>query len=173
MTDKQRTVMRETPLEHITLRRYEKPFRLEGRPLVKKFCLSVGVLQPGDSRDVVVDVLHTLLKNHRLTASEIETAVKEERKKHILPMLGVTSANIRRQLRRLQQLHLIDRTTGSYHFTEKLTLSEVLNEKTLKVLLGSIVERVQEYAKRIDENFPNSDASRPHSGKFRDKPEET
>ena len=45
------------PLAEITLRKYERPYEMPLRELVKKICLSVGLLQPGDSRDVVVDVL--------------------------------------------------------------------------------------------------------------------
>ena len=49
------------PLAEITLRKYEKPYNLEGRELIKKVCLSLGLLQPGDSRDVIVDVLQVIL----------------------------------------------------------------------------------------------------------------
>ena len=55
-------IAKDIPLKEITLRRYEKPYDLEGRELIKKFCLSIGLLQPGDSRDVVVDVLRVLLE---------------------------------------------------------------------------------------------------------------
>ena len=66
------TISKDTPLSEITLRRYEKPYDLTGRDLVKKLCLSLGLLQPGDSRDVVVDVLQVLLekkseKKNRIT----------------------------------------------------------------------------------------------------------
>ena len=50
------------PLAEITLRKYERPYEMPMRELVKKVCLSVGLLQPGDSRDVVVDVFGVLLK---------------------------------------------------------------------------------------------------------------
>ena len=35
---------------------------LNERELVRKLCLSIGLLQPGDSRDVIVDILYVLLK---------------------------------------------------------------------------------------------------------------
>ncbi|MFH0700918.1 MAG: hypothetical protein V2A62_00610, partial [Candidatus Woesearchaeota archaeon] len=54
-------ISRDTPLVELTLRRYEKP-SVSGRELVRKFCLSMGLLQPGDSRDVMVDVLYVLLQ---------------------------------------------------------------------------------------------------------------
>jgi hypothetical protein len=51
---------KDLPLAEITLRKYEKPYQTERRELVKKVCLSLGLLQPGDSRDVIVDVLMVL-----------------------------------------------------------------------------------------------------------------
>ena len=74
-----RKVSRDIPLAEITLRRYEKPYDLTDRELVKKVCLSLGLLQPGDSRDVVVDVLSVLLNAKKrkmlLSSKEIEDNV--------------------------------------------------------------------------------------------------
>ena len=71
----EKTISRDVPLSEITLRRYEKP-SLKGRDLVRKMCLSVGVLQPGDSRDVIVDVLYVMLKEKKeLNSEEIREKV--------------------------------------------------------------------------------------------------
>ena len=53
---KLKTISKEIPLAEITLRRYEKPSNLSERELVRKLCLSVGLLQPGDSRDIITFV---------------------------------------------------------------------------------------------------------------------
>jgi len=86
-------ISRDTPLAEITLRKYEKPQGLEKRDLVKKLCLSLGLLQPGDSRDVVVDVLQVMLTNckegKQLTSNEIEKLVVENRKAYKLELLGI------------------------------------------------------------------------------------
>ena len=37
--------MKDIPLSEITLRKYEKPVGLEKRELVRKICLSLGLLQ--------------------------------------------------------------------------------------------------------------------------------
>jgi len=59
-------------LAEITLRKYEKPDNLKDRELVRKLCLSVGLLQPGDSRDIIVDILYVLLKSQiPLTSLEV------------------------------------------------------------------------------------------------------
>ncbi len=150
-------ISKDTPLAEITLRRYEKP-TTEGRELVRKFCLSVGLLQPGDSRDVVVDVLHVLLKakqrHEELHSEEIKNHVMSERKDLKLPMLGIASSNIRRQLKRIKDLHLIEAKANLYRIAEFGELSEVFEEKVENFVLSSVMSRVKEYLKKMDESFP-------------------
>ncbi|MAG19835.1 hypothetical protein CL618_00165, partial [archaeon] len=69
-------ISRDIPLAEITLRKYEKPFKASKRDLIKKICLSTGLLQPGDSRDVVVDVLQALIEsNDALTSEDVRDNV--------------------------------------------------------------------------------------------------
>ena len=149
-------ISRDTPLAEITLRRYEKPTMNE-RELVRKFCLSVGLLQPGDSRDVIVDVLHILLKarqrGEELHSEEIKNHVMDDRKRIGLPLLGIASSNIRRQLKRIKDLHLIETNANLYRITEFPNVSEIFEEKVHDFLLKSIVSRVQEYVQKLDEEF--------------------
>ena len=74
---KQKTIAKDIPLAEITLRRYEKPANLNERELVRKLCLSIGLLQPGDSRDVVVDVLNVLIKAIENASPKDETTTIE------------------------------------------------------------------------------------------------
>lgn len=145
-----KTISKDTPLSEITLRRYEKPSNLKGRDLVRKLCLSIGLLQPGDSRDVVVDVLNVILTAKKeLDSKEIESLVKEERKKHSLPMLGIAGSNIRRQLKRLKDLFLIESVSNKYRVTENAPLEEIFEEKIEKFYLESITNRVKEYFRAV------------------------
>lgn len=138
--------MRETPLAELTLRKYEKPFDIRGRALVKKICLSLGLLQEGDSRDVIVDVLSVLIAERGFQDAEmIEKAVKESRKQAKLPVHGVASSNIRRQLKRLRDIYLVEKQGNQYRITEGLSLKEVFEEKIEKFYLRTILERVKEY----------------------------
>ena len=149
-------ISRDTPLAEITLRRYEKPTMNE-RELVRKFCLSVGLLQPGDSRDVVVDILHVLLqakqRGEQLHSEEIKNAVIKERKRAGVPPLGIAASNIRRQLKRIKDLHLIETNANLYRITEFGELHELFEEKVEQFLLKSVIGRVKEYLKRIDDEF--------------------
>ena len=152
---KQKTISKEVPLAEITLRRYEKPANLSARELVRKLCLSIGLLQPGDSRDIIVDVFHVLIKakkeQKQLTSEEICHLVIEERKSLKLPMLGIASSNIRRQLKRLKDLLIVEKRLNAYRITEHSHLVEIFEEKIEKFLLPSINSRIKEYLKKIEE----------------------
>ncbi|MBI2669468.1 hypothetical protein HYX14_06525 [Candidatus Woesearchaeota archaeon] len=149
-------ISRDTPLAELTLRRYEKPTASD-RELVRKFCLSVGLLQPGDSRDVMVDVLYVLLqgkqRREELHSEEVKNKVIAIRKQSGLPLLGIASSNIRRQLKRLKDLYLIETNANLYRISEWNNLSEIFDEKVENFILKSVLGRVKEYIKKMDEEF--------------------
>src|SRR3989344_2888489 len=97
-------VSKDIPLAEITLRKYEKPYPSDNkRDIIRKLCLSIGLLQPGDSRDVIVDVLQLLLETDKELSSEnIVEGVINLRKNAKLPLQGIASSNIRRQIKRLR-----------------------------------------------------------------------
>lgn len=150
-------MVKDIPLAELTLRRYEKPSKISDRELVKKCCLSVGLLQPGDSRDSIVDVLMILLKakqdKSHLSSEEVTSKVVEQRKKMKLPLNGIAGSNIRRQLKRLRDLFLVEKVKNNYRITEFDSLHKAFEERTEKFLLLSILERTKEYAKALDERF--------------------
>ncbi len=150
-------ISKDTPLHELTLRKYEKPYNIKDRDLVRKLCLSVGLLQPGDSRDVVVDVLHVLLSARKqdkmLHSEEIRDAVVEFRKLNGLTLNGIASSNIRRQLKRLRDLFLIEKIKNNYRVTEFEAMSLIFEKKIEKFLLHTIMERVKDYLKAVDEEF--------------------
>ena len=56
---------KDNAINEITIRKYEKPYSTDKRQLVKKICLSLGLLQPGDGRDVIVDILLVLVEEQK------------------------------------------------------------------------------------------------------------
>ncbi|MFC1768304.1 hypothetical protein ACFLZX_00945 [Nanoarchaeota archaeon] len=150
-------IHKDTPLSELTLRKYEKPDNLSDRDLVRKLCLSIGLLQPGDSRDVMVDILHTLLiakkDGQTLTSKDIEDNAKKLRVACSLPLNGLASSNIRRQIKRLKDLFLIESKASRYRITEFNKTSEVFEEKIEKYFLPSILNRTKEYLGEIDKRF--------------------
>ena len=153
-------ISRDIPLSEITLRRYERPHKETRREIIRKLCLSIGLLQPGDSRDVIIDVLYVLLnakkQKKKLTSEEIKDKVIKARKKHKLPLTGIASSNIRRQLRRLKDLFIIEKINNCYRITEFLSMSEIFEEKFEDFLIPTVLTRVKEYFNAVDENLKKS-----------------
>ena len=146
---------RDIPLTEITLRKYERPYQTEKRELVKKICLSLGLLQPGDSRDVIVDILLVLIENgkekKRITSVEIQKAVEDKRKQGNLELKGLAESNIRRQLKRLRDLMIIEKKENLYNLTEFESLHDIFEKRIENFLISQTIERVKEYLKELDE----------------------
>ncbi|OIO64501.1 hypothetical protein COY28_02795 [Candidatus Woesearchaeota archaeon CG_4_10_14_0_2_um_filter_57_5] len=151
------TFAKEAPLFEIVIRRYEKPYQISKRALCKRICLSIGLLQPGDSRDSVVDVLHALLEARKgqkwLSARDLTEQVKVLRKDAGLPLLGVHESNIRRQLRRFRELFLVERLRAKYRIAEGQGLAELFEQKVEKFLIEQTLQRVKDYLRLADEQF--------------------
>ena len=146
--------MKDIPLSEITLRKYEKPSGLEKRELVRKICLSLGLLQLGDSRDVIVDILMVLIDANRgrekLTSNEIGKRVEIIRKKYSLETKGLAESNIRRQLKRLRDGMLVDKQGNDYYLHENESLINIFENNIEKFIVPQIMERVKEYLEELD-----------------------
>jgi len=147
-------MVREIPLGEITLRRYEKPYDSSRRELVRKICLSIGLLQPGDSRDVVVDILMALEDSRKerkeITSSEVGELVRKIRKENSLDERGLAESNIRRQLKRLRNLMLVDKKRNLYRLSEFEPLSEIFQKKIEQFIIPQTIERIKEYLEKLD-----------------------
>lgn len=147
--------MKDLPLSEITLRKYEKPSGLEKRELIRKICLSLGLLQLGDSRDVIVDILMVLIeaneKKEEINGEVIRERVEEIRKKYSLETKGLAESNIRRQLKRLRDAMLVDKRSNDYYLTEHLSLKEIFENNFEKFIIPQIIERVKEYLGALEE----------------------
>ena len=148
--------MKERSLSEITLRKYEKPYELSQRDLLKKICLSLGLLQPGDSRDIVVDILQVLFENRDSKISMPLEQIKEKaitnRQKANLEIKGIADSNIRRQLKRLRDLFLVEKENNLYRIAEFESLEEIFSKKIEKFHIAGIIERIKEYLTALEQN---------------------
>jgi len=148
-------MVKEIPLSEITLRRYEKPYDSSKRDLVRKVCLSLGLLQVGDSRDIIIDVLLVLedarKKKEWISSFQIRDLVAQSRKNNSLDEKGMAESNIRRQLKRLRDIMLVDKQENKYRLSEFAPLSEIFENKIEKFLVPQIIERTKEYLKKLEE----------------------
>ncbi|MBU0466368.1 MAG: hypothetical protein KJ718_05690 [Nanoarchaeota archaeon] len=146
-------MVKDLPLSEITLRRYEKPYDSSKRELIRKVCLSLGLLQPGDSRDIIVDLLLALensrLQRAWLSSFEIRDKVQGMRKEHSLEEKGLAESNIRRQLKRLRDSMLVDKKENRYRLSEFVPLNEIFEAKIEKFLIPQTIERIKEYLGKL------------------------
>ena len=146
--------MKDIPLSEITLRKYEKPIGLEKRELIRKICLSFGLLQLGDSRDVIVDILMVLIDANKtkenLSSMEIGVRTEELRGKYSLETKGLAESNIRRQLKRLRDAMLIEKSNNEYYLAEHSSLSEIFENSIEKFIIPQTIERIKEYLGELD-----------------------
>ena len=145
--------MKDIPLNEITLRKYEKPENLEKRELIRKICLSLGLLQLADSRDIIVDILFVFIEANKnkeeLSSEEIKIRVTELRKKYNLRSKGLAESNIRRQLKRLNDFMIIEKSGNKYFLTEHSSLKEIFEETIEKFIIPKIIKRVKEYLNEL------------------------
>ncbi len=146
--------MKDIPLSEITLRKYEKPVGLEKRELVRKICLSLGLLQLGDSRDIIVDILMVLTDankgRQRLSSEEIGKRAEELRKKYSLETKGLAESNIRRQLKRLRDAMLIEKNDNKYYLAEHASLAEIFENSIERFVIPQTIERIKEYLDELE-----------------------
>jgi hypothetical protein len=147
-------MVKDVPLGEITLRKYEKPYDAPKRELVRKVCLSLGLLQPGDSRDIIVDILLVLEDARKqkimISSFEIRDKVDAIRKQNSLEAKGLAESNIRRQLKRLRDAMLVEKLENKYRMSEFSSLNEIFTTKIEKFLVPQIVERIKEYLVKLD-----------------------
>jgi DNA-binding transcriptional ArsR family regulator len=136
-----KTSMKDIPLQEITIRKYESPSGLGQKELNRKFLLSIGLLQPGESRDVIVNIFELLLENKGkgFEPTEILRALGEKR--------GASAPNIRRQLRRLRDLKLVDKRQDGYQICE--SIPAVVENFIEPFVVKQTVERLKEYSKLL------------------------
>jgi predicted transcriptional regulator len=139
-------VYKETPISEITLRKFEKPHET-GDNLIRKFCISLGLLQPGDSRDTIIEVIKILLNNRK------NKALMNSDQIHKLLQKEIASSNIRRHLNRLEKIGIIERLPEGYRIREWMNLKEIMDEHIKKFIIDPSFDRIKEYAEKIDSTY--------------------
>ena len=135
---------RDIPLNEITLRKYEAPKGMERKELCRKFLLSIGLLQPGESRDIITEIFYLLSKTD--SALDIPMIAK-----NLSGMPGASEPNIRRQMRRLKELKLIEKQDATgYRVVEAGSIENSIKNYIVPFLIHPATERIIEYAHELD-----------------------
>ena len=133
------------PLLEVTLRKYERPNGTK-KEVARKFLLSIGMLQPGDSRDIIVDVFLRLLEARK----ESKIVKMDELLDSLKDKPGASPSNLRRQLRRLKALKLVEKKPDGYRIAESGSIEPILDNYIIQFLVNPSLERIRNYVKEID-----------------------
>jgi len=147
-------MVKEEHLGEIILRKYEKPYESSKRELLRKVCLSLGLLQPGDSRDIIVDMMLVLEESRKkkewLSSFQIRDLVEKSRKDNSLEIKGLAESNIRRQLKRLRDSLIVDKKENQYRISEFSSMKELFENRIEKFLIPQITDRIKEYLVKLE-----------------------
>ena len=132
------------PLKELILRKYEPPSNLSPREACKRICLSLGLLQSDDSRETIVDIFQILLeahqKNRELYLKDIKNMLIEKGISE-----GIAESNIRRHLRRLNEIGFVERVNKRYRFSQRELPSDRFRKYIKKYVISDILDRIEEY----------------------------
>ncbi len=134
---------RDLPLNEITLRKYESPKGMDKKELCRKFLLSLGLLQPGESRDIIADIFYLIAR----TSSELSIEIIA---KNLNGKAGASEPNIRRQIRRLKEMKLIEKHANGYRLVENGLIEESIKNYVVPFIVSPSTERILEYARELD-----------------------
>ena len=149
----------DSPLSEITLRKYEKGTVVSRRELIRKMCLSLGLVQAGDARDAVVDVFDVLLSAKKaLPSRHIMAQAALLREKAGLSTQGLTHANVCRMLRRLRQLYFVETNADAYRITERERLATLFREQTIPFYIQPLLDRITYVMEQVDALCNEKDA---------------
>lgn len=139
---------KDMPLASISIGEFEKPGQ-DYFTNLRRFCISIGVISPGESRVGIVYILDVLLKERKAHPEGIDSysIVKELYKTDV----KIVYANILRDLRKLMSVGLVEKLDGKYRVKQNMTLSEILETFIKPYIVERILKRVLEYASKIDE----------------------
>jgi Fe2+ or Zn2+ uptake regulation protein len=141
------------PFDEITLRSYGDLSEVSGRELVHKICLSLGLLQPQDKRDAIVDVFQVVLlaskKEEWLSSKDVHEKVIENRSSFNLSLDGTAESNIRRILKELRDYGFLEKVKAKYRFVNFDMPSHIFL-KIVDKRVNHLVERNLEYLKQLE-----------------------
>ena len=115
---------------------------------------TLGLLQLGDSRDIIVDILIVLIDANKnkenISSEEIRNRTETLRIKYSLETKGLAESNIRRQLKRLRDAMLIEKSENKYYLAEHSSLSEIFENSIERFIIPQTIERIKEYLDELN-----------------------
>ena len=138
---------RDVPLSGISLNEFERP-GADYFTNLRRFCISLGVISPGESRLGIVNILDILLKAKKKDAGGLDS--KQIVKELYETDTQIVYANILRDLRKLIAVGIVEKRGNRYRIRENMPLKDILDSFIRPYVIDRIMNRISEYADVID-----------------------
>jgi hypothetical protein len=138
---------KDLPLAGISLNEFEKP-SADYFTNLRRFCISIGVISPGESRVAIVYILDILLRAKATNPNGLDSLQITKALYNL--DVKIVYANILRDVRKLIGIGIIERRGNLFRIKENLPLKELLETFIRPYIIDRIIKRVLEYADAID-----------------------
>lgn len=137
----------DVPINKITLRKYEKiESDNEKLDVIINITNSLGLSQPGDNINIVSHVILFLeeqkQKKELISSFDLYLKIKEKLKN--TKRSDLSFSNVRRYLKILRNMHIVERIGNKYRISEFMTLKEVFSQKVKKIIIEPTLYRIEE-----------------------------
>ncbi|MCL4391394.1 MAG: hypothetical protein M1284_02485 [Candidatus Parvarchaeota archaeon] len=138
---------KDRPLSGIALNEFERPTN-DYSTNIRRLCISLGLISPGESRIAIVYILDILLKARRKRPDGLDSyeIIKELYKKKI----RIVYANILRDLRKLISIGIVEKRNNSYRIKENMRLNEIISGFIKPYIIDRTLSKIEEYAKAVE-----------------------
>lgn len=148
--EKNKKLFKDKPLSKISLSEFEKPGS-DYFTNLRRFCISLGLVNPGESRVAIIYILDLLLK---LRLKEKDGADSYAIMKYLYSKnIKIVYANVLRDLRKLVSLGIVEKVDRKYRIKENMKLTEIIDEFIKPYLIDRILKKIYLYAESIDNDF--------------------
>ncbi|MFH0961378.1 MAG: hypothetical protein V1820_01705 [archaeon] len=128
------------PISEITIRKFERPENIDKKVLIRRFCISLGLINSGDNRAGCVDVFEVIFNSKEpLSAEEVFESLGKK----------LALSGIRRHLRRLERIRILEHRNSKYQIAEGRNLSYCLKYVVKDYLIEDIFNRISEYGEKL------------------------
>jgi hypothetical protein len=138
---------KDRPLSGISLNEFERPTN-DYNTNLRRFCISLGLISPGESRIAIVYILDILLKCRKRNPEGLDSyeIIKNLYKKKV----KIVYANILRDLRKLMAVGLVEKRNSLYRIKENMKLDEIISDFIKPYIIDRMLNKIEEYARSID-----------------------
>ena len=138
---------KDEPLSGISLNEFERPTN-DYNTNIRRLCISLGLIRPGESRIAIVHILDMLLKARKKNPDGFDSydIIKGLYKKKI----KIVYANVLRDLRKLISVGIVEKRNNMYRIRENMKLNEIITSFIKPYIIDRTLSKIEEYAKAVE-----------------------